>query len=364
MARRALVSGGAGFIGSNLVKFLLAHGVSVCNVDALTYAANLDSLADLGAGDYTFVLADIRDRDAMRELLEQFDPDLVFHLAAESHVDRSIEGPAVFVTTNVLGTFTLLDVARELWTANGRAVDSRRFVHVSTDEVYGSLGDDGLFTETTRYDPSSPYAASKAGADHLAHAYFRTYGLPVIVTNCSNNYGPRQFPEKLIPLMITRALSGEPMPVYGAGNNVRDWLYVDDHCEALWAAAERGTPGRDYNIGGNQERRNIDVVRAICAEVERARPARTNEALAGKQYEELITFVDDRPGHDFRYAIDASRIARELSWEPSETFESGLEKTVRWYLENARWVERATSGEYRDWIDKNYAERLEARDAR
>ncbi|MCA9670841.1 MAG: dTDP-glucose 4,6-dehydratase [Myxococcales bacterium] len=356
LAQRALVTGGAGFIGSNLVRFLLGRGLDVLNVDALTYAGNLDSLADVAADTrYRFARADVRDRAALERLFAEFDPQLVFHLAAESHVDRSIVAPEDFVTTNVVGTFTLLEVARRAWGDDG----ARRFVHVSTDEVYGSLGETGRFSETTRYDPSSPYSASKAGADHLAHAYHRTYGLPVIVTNCSNNYGPRQFPEKLIPLMITRAMAGEPLPVYGAGDNVRDWLYVDDHCEALWAVAQRGKPGRDYNIGGDEERRNLEIVQLVCAELERVRPASDNAALGGRAYRELITFVEDRPGHDYRYAIDAARLRDELGFSPRESFESGLRKTIGWYLDNARWVERATSGAYRDWIEDNYGARLD-----
>ena len=326
-----LVTGGAGFIGSNFVLSTIAEeGEPVVNVDKLTYAgslANLDALR--GDARHVFVQGDICDRTLVRELLERHRPRGVVHLAAESHVDRSIEGPAPFVQTNVVGTFALLEEARAYW--SGLAEPQRgafRFLHVSTDEVYGSLGpDDPAFSETTPYAPNSPYSASKAGSDHLARAYHHTYGLPVLITNCSNNYGPRQFPEKLIPLMIQHALAGKPLPVYGDGQNVRDWLFVLDHCAALRTVLAKGRPGEVYNIGGSAEMKNIDLVRMLCALLDDARPR------TGGSYASQISFVTDRPGHDRRYAIDARKIQRELGWRPAESFESGLRKTVRWYLE-------------------------------
>ncbi len=359
---KILVTGGAGFIGSNLVR-LLVHdkGAEVVNVDALTYAANLDSLADLKHdARHRFVRADIRDGEALGALLAEHRPDAVLHLAAESHVDRSIEGPAPFVETNVVGSFNVLEQARRYWSKLApEAAAAFRLLAVSTDEVYGSLGpDDPPFTELTRYDPSSPYAATKAGADHLARAYHRTYGLPVILTNCSNNYGPYQFPEKLLPLMITRAVAGESLPIYGRGENVREWIYVDDHCEALWRVLEAGEPGRTYNIGGGEERRNIDLVETVCDLLEALRPAADNPQVSVSSYRELVTFVADRPGHDLRYAIDGRRISDELGWRPAETLTSGLQKTIRWYLDHPGWIERVTSGAYRDWIDTNYGHRV------
>jgi len=326
-----LVTGGAGFIGSNFVLSTIAEeGEPVVNVDKLTYAgslANLDALR--GDARHVFVQGDICDRTLVRELLERHRPRGVVHLAAESHVDRSIEGPAPFVQTNVVGTFALLEEARAYW--SGLAEPQRgafRFLHVSTDEVYGSLGpDDPAFSETTPYAPNSPYSASKAGSDHLARAYHHTYGLPVLITNCSNNYGPRQFPEKLIPLMIQHALAGKPLPVYGDGQNVRDWLFVLDHCAALRTVLAKGRPGEVYNIGGSAEMKNIDLVRMLCALLDDARPR------TGGSYASQISFVTDRPGHDRRYAIDARKIQRELGWRPAESFESGLRKTVRWYLD-------------------------------
>jgi len=350
-----LVTGGAGFIGANFVHSTLAATAEpIVNLDKLTYAGNSANLAPL-AGDarHAFVRGDICDANLVRELLKRYQPRAIVHFAAESHVDRSIHGPAEFVQTNVVGTFCLLEEARLHWQSlkepERRAF---RFLHVSTDEVYGSLEEDApAFTEATAYAPNSPYAASKAGSDHLARAYQRTYGLPVIITNCSNNYGPYQFPEKLIPLMIHHALAGQPLPVYGDGGNVRDWLYVLDHCEALRLALERGAPGETYNIGGDCEVRNLDLVRKLCALLDAARPRR------GGRYDELIAFVTDRPGHDRRYAMDCGKIRAALGWAPRETFDSGLAKTLRWYLENERWVAEVTSGAYRNWVEANYARR-------
>jgi len=342
--RTLLVTGGAGFIGSALVRQLMAETAEVVvNVDKLTYAGNLESLGDACHHPrHRFVQADVCDGPALRAVFDAHEPDAVLHLAAESHVDRSIDGPGDFVRTNVLGTYVLLQEALRYWRGlpPGRAA-AFRLVHVSTDEVFGSLGAEGLFREDTPYDPSSPYSASKAGSDHLARAWQRTYGLPVVVTNCSNNYGPYQFPEKLIPLTIQKGLAGEPMPVYGRGENVRDWLYVDDHVRALRLALACGVPGETYNIGGANERRNIDVVRRICALLDELRPSHAGP------HERLIRFVADRPGHDLRYAIDAAKARRELGWLPQEDFESGLRKTVSWYLDNAHWVARVASGAYR-----------------
>jgi dTDP-glucose 4,6-dehydratase len=330
---RIIVTGGAGFIGSALCRRLVAaERASVLNIDKLTYAGNLASLREIeGAPDYRFLQADIADAEAMRAAFAAFEPDAVMHLAAESHVDRSITGARAFIETNVVGAFTLLEEARRYWTAlPGERRDAFRFLQVSTDEVYGSLGAEGLFAETTAYEPNSPYSASKAAGDHLARAWRGTYGLPVIVTNCSNNYGPFHFPEKLIPLVILNALEGKALPVYGQGLNIRDWLYVEDHVEALILALTRGAPGRTYNIGGRNERRNIDVVRTICALMDLHRPA-------SAPHERLIAFVDDRPGHDARYAIDATRIETELGWKAKENFESGIARTLLWYLENEWW---------------------------
>ena len=330
---RVIVTGGAGFIGSALVRHLvLDKGYDVLNIDALTYAGNLASLRDVeGRSKYSFRKVDICDANQMRRALAEFQPDRLMHLAAESHVDRSITGAADFIQTNVIGTFTLLEAARGYWSElDADAKVAFRFLHVSTDEVYGSLGDKGLFTEQTPYDPSSPYSASKASSDHLAHAWHRTYGLPVVVSNCSNNYGPYHFPEKLVPLTILNALAGEPLPVYGAGDNVRDWLYVDDHARALDTIAERGRVGETYNVGGRNERRNIEVVRRICNVLDELRPADQPRA-------DLIHFVTDRPGHDARYAIDATKLEDELGWRAQETFDTGIEKTVSWYLENEWW---------------------------
>ena len=341
--KKLLVTGGAGFIGSALVRMLVRDTeYSVVNVDKLTYAGNLESLTEIDASPrYAFEHADICDAAAMRDIVERHRPDAVMHLAAESHVDRSIDGPGDFIQTNLVGTFTLLQESLRYW----RTLPNReafRFLHVSTDEVFGSLGDTGAFSETTAYDPSSPYSASKAGSDHLVRAWQRTFGLPALITNCSNNYGPYQFPEKLIPLMIQKGLTGGRLPVYGTGENIRDWLYVDDHARALLRVLERGTPGETYCIGGRSERRNIDVVRTLCALLDELAP----NATIGR-HESLIEFVKDRPGHDMRYAIDTSKIERELAWRPAETFESGLRKTVQWYLAHQRWAERVQSGAYR-----------------
>ena len=356
-----LVTGGAGFIGSNFVlSWMKAASTGVVNLDLLTYAGNAANLAALEADlRYTFVRGDISDAELVASLLGKYRPRAVVHFAAESHVDRSIVTPEAFIRTNVQGTFVLLEQARAYW--RGLTGDERaafRFVHVSTDEVYGTLGpNDAAFSETTAYAPNSPYAASKASSDHLARAYFHTFGLPVVTTNCSNNYGPYQFPEKLIPLMILNALEGKPLPVYGDGKNVRDWLFVEDHCTAIRVVLENGRPGETYNIGGNSERANIDVVTAICEIVDELRPREDAAPRSG-----LITYVQDRPGHDRRYAIDARKIARELGWKPAEGFESGLRKTVRWYLEHSEWVNSVRTGAYREWIAKNYEGRGKQRD--
>lgn len=351
---RILVTGGAGFIGSAVIRLLMAEtSCQVINLDKLTYAGNLASLRSVAENPrYAFEQADVADAGAVRRIVDRFRPTAVLHLAAESHVDRSIDGPAAFIQTNVLGTYTLLEAVREYWA--GLPSDQRavfRFLHVSTDEVFGSLGPRGFFTEQSRYDPRSPYAASKAAADHLVRAWHHTYGLPVLVTNCSNNYGPYQFPEKLIPLMILQALEGQPLPVYGRGDNVRDWLYVDDHARALLRILEAGRVGETYLIGGRSERTNLEVVRALCALLDEMRPIGRNPDFRGpphaRRYEELITFVPDRPGHDRRYAMDPTRLEQELGWRPRESFESGLRKTVAWYLENRWWWEPIRSGRYR-----------------
>jgi dTDP-glucose 4,6-dehydratase len=341
---RILVTGGAGFIGSALVRHLIAESdYEVLTVDALTYAGNESSLGPVAADPrHRFVRADICDAPAMAALFADFRPHIVTHLAAESHVDRSIDGPAAFIQTNIVGTFTLLAAALEHWRTLGEADKAAfRFHHISTDEVFGALGDEGYFTEDTAYDPRSPYSASKAGSDHLVSAWHHTYGLPVVITNCSNNYGPYHFPEKLIPLMIIKCLSGEPLPVYGKGANVRDWLYVDDHVRALRAVFERGRLGESYMVGGNSERTNLAVVTTICETLDRIRPR-----ADGASYLDQISYVADRPGHDFRYAIDATKLKTELGWAPRETFETGIEKTIRWYLDNEGWWRDILSGAY------------------
>ena len=340
-----LVTGGAGFIGGCLARQLIGRqDTRVVNLDKLTYAGNLDSLEPID-GDplHVFVQGDIGDSGTVSGLLEEYRPAAVINLAAESHVDRSIDGPADFVQTNVVGTFRLLDAVRHYWgTLHASEREAFRFLHASTDEVYGSLGPTGTFSESTPYRPNSPYSASKAASDHFVRAYHHTYGLPGLITNCSNNYGPYQFPEKLIPLMILNAQDGKPLPVYGDGQNIRDWVFVEDHCRAVQTVLESGVPGEVYNIGGNCERANLEVVQAICATVDRFCPDLPHAPCSS-----LITFVEDRPGHDRRYAVDASKICRELGWRPQQDFESGLALTVKWYLENSRWVQRANSGAYR-----------------
>lgn len=340
---KLLITGGAGFIGSNLVRMALEEGHTVLNLDKLTYAGNPSSLSDIREGAaYRFVQGDICDQALMGRLLPEFAPDCILHLAAESHVDRSIDGPEVFIQTNVMGTFRLLEAARQYWRGLPEEKRERfRFLHVSTDEVFGSLGPEGHFSENTPYDPRSPYSASKASSDHLVRAYFHTYGLPAVVTNCSNNYGPFQFPEKLIPLMINNAIRGKKLPVYGDGGNIRDWLYVGDHCSALLAVLGKGKTGETYTIGGSSERTNLQIVTLLCGILDEIQPGEN-----GKSFSELITFVPDRPGHDRRYAIDAAKIRRELGWKPSRTFEEGMRATVQWYLDHQEWVENVLSGKY------------------
>ncbi|MEV5033396.1 dTDP-glucose 4,6-dehydratase [Sphingobium sp. LMC3-1-1.1] len=341
---RILVTGGAGFIGSALVRHLVGESdYEVLNLDKLTYAGVLSSLDPVASNlRYHFVQGDIADAALVAKLLAEFRPQVIAHLAAESHVDRSIDGPGEFIQTNIVGTYTMLQQALGYWQGLEQTEkDAFRFHHISTDEVFGSLGDTGYFTEKTAYDPRSPYSSSKAASDHLVRAWGHTYGIPVLVTNCSNNYGPYHFPEKLIPLIIIRALAGAPLPVYGDGSNVRDWLFVEDHARALQVVFERGTPGETYNVGGNAERRNIDVVQAICAVLDGQRPR-----ADGRGYAEQITFVTDRPGHDQRYAIDASKIRRELGWEPSTGFEQGIARTVQWYLDNESWWRDILNGRY------------------
>jgi dTDP-glucose 4,6-dehydratase len=354
-----LITGGAGFIGGNFVHHWLArHGAQAEKVvvfDKLTYAGNPHTIAaPLASGQATLVQADIADRDAVRAALAQYQPRAILHFAAESHVDRSIHGPGEFIHTNMVGTFSLLEEVRAYWGTMPEADKaSFRFLHVSTDEVYGSLSDtDPAFSETTPYAPNSPYSASKAGSDHLVRAYHHTYGLPTLTTNCSNNYGPYHFPEKLIPLMILNALDGKPLPVYGDGLNIRDWLYVRDHCEAICQVLEKGTPGETYNVGGINEIRNIDVVNTVCGILDELRPR-----ADGRPYASLITYVKDRPGHDRRYAIDPTKIQREIGWAPAETFATGIRKTVQWFLDNGEWIDTVRSGAYRDWISTNYAGR-------
>lgn len=353
-----LVTGGAGFIGSAVVRHIIANTTdSVINVDKLTYAGNLESLQSVEHSDrYVFEHVDICDREAIERVFRDHQPDAVMHLAAESHVDRSISGPSEFIQTNIIGTYVLLEAARGYWNTldEGRKA-AFRFHHISTDEVYGDLeGPEDLFTETTPYQPSSPYSASKASSDHLVRAWSRTYGLPTLVTNCSNNYGPFHFPEKLIPLVILNALEGKPLPIYGKGDQIRDWLFVEDHARALYKVVTEGEVGETYNIGGHNEKQNIEVVRTVCALLDELRPDSPY-----RPHIDLLTYVQDRPGHDLRYAIDASKIQRELGWVPEETFESGIRKTVQWYLDNAQWVAHVKSGSYQQWIDKNYAARVD-----
>ncbi len=349
-----LVTGGAGFIGSNLIRYLFEKGGfegRIVNLDGLTYAGNPESIDDIyklhGGKRYFFEKADICDRPAVEAIFRKYEPDAIVHLAAESHVDRSILGPEAFIRTNVLGTYTLLDVATKAW--KGR--EDVLFHHVSTDEVYGSLGDSGYFTETTAYDPRSPYSASKAGSDHLVMAYHHTYGLPITLSNCSNNYGPYQFPEKLIPLMILNMLEGKALPVYGDGKNIRDWLYVEDHNSAVWTIMRKGEAGRSYNIGGENEWENIRLLSRLIEIVAE------EKGVAPETYKALITYVKDRPGHDRRYAIDCSRLKAELGWKQAHDFDEGLRATVRWYLDNPSWCDRVRSGEYRNWLDRNYSAR-------
>lgn len=349
---KIIVTGGAGFIGSAVIRqYMQDTEHEVVNLDALTYAGNLESLEQVsGNPRYHFEHVDIRNIDEIKRVFEQHQPDAIMHLAAESHVDRSIDGPADFIQTNIVGTYNLLDVAKKYWdNLTGQKKDNFRFHHVSTDEVYGDLEETGFFTEETAYEPSSPYSASKASSDHLVRAWCRTYGLPVVITNCSNNYGPFQFPEKLIPLVVLNAQEGKSLPIYGEGNQIRDWLYVDDHARALRLVLDVGKIGETYNIGGHNEKTNLDVVKTICALLD--------ELVPNSNYiphESLITFVADRPGHDVRYAIDASKIEKELGWVPEETFESGLRKTIDWYLANTAWLKNVSSGAYRDWIKQQY----------
>lgn len=343
MSKTVVVTGGAGFIGSALTRYLINEtDVSVVNVDKLTYAGSLHSLGGADANErHAFHQQDIVDAEEMRSVVERTQPDYIMHLAAESHVDRSIDGPGEFIQTNIVGTYNLLEVAREYYESlDGNKKAAFKFHHISTDEVYGSLGDTGLFTETTRYKPNSPYSASKASSDHLVRAWNKTYKLPIVISNCSNNYGPFQFPEKLIPLVINKAVSGEPLPIYGKGDNVRDWLFVDDHVKALWKIVTEGEDGEVYNVGGHNEKTNIEVVETICGILDEVKPRGD-----GKAYAEQITFVADRPGHDRRYAIDADKIAKTLGWTPQETFETGIRKTVEWYLANTEWIAKV-SGEY------------------
>ena len=356
MQKPLLVTGGAGFIGANFVlDWLAGCNTPIINLDCLTYAGNMENLARVKNDNrHLFVKGSITDSDLLAELFAQHQPSAVVNFAAESHVDRSIHAPEDFIQTNIVGTFRLLEAARGYW--NGLSSDGQnnfRFLHVSTDEVYGSLKkDDPAFREDNRYEPNSPYSASKAASDHLVRAYHHTYGLPVLTTNCSNNYGPYQFPEKLIPLLIANALADKPLPVYGDGQQIRDWLYVGDHCAGIRRVLEAGNIGETYNIGGWNEMANLDIVHTVCALLDDARPR-----ADGKLYREQITFVTDRPGHDRRYAIDASKIERELGWKPAETFATGIHKTIQWYLDNADWIAHVQSGAYRDWLDKNYAER-------
>ncbi|HEY8094533.1 MAG TPA: dTDP-glucose 4,6-dehydratase [Methylobacter sp.] len=353
-----LVTGGAGFIGANFVLDWLAQsGEQVVNLDALTYAGNRENLASLSGDErHIFIQGDIADSTLVDSLLARHQPRAIINFAAESHVDRSIHGPEDFIQTNIVGSFRLLEAVRAYWNnLQGEAKQNFRFLHVSTDEVYGSLSkDESAFTETHRYEPNSPYSASKAASDHLVRAYHHTYGLPMLTTNCSNNYGPFHFPEKLIPLMIVNALAGKALPIYGDGQQIRDWLYVKDHCSAIRRVLEAGKVGEVYNIGGWNEKPNIDIVYTVCDILDELRPP---SAAHGSSYRSLITYVTDRPGHDRRYAIDASKIERELGWRPAETFDTGIRKTIQWYLENQDWVANVQSGSYREWVEKNYSGR-------
>ena len=345
--KKVIITGGAGFIGSALIRHLIKEtDWQVLNLDKLTHAGCLESLNEVsGSQRYRFVQADICDRSAVERIFAEFKPDAIMHLAAESHVDRSIDGPMEFIQTNIVGTATLLQAAREYWsTLEKTERENFRFQHISTDEVYGSLGPEGYFTETTPYDPRSPYSASKASSDHLVMAWFHTYGLPVLITNCSNNYGPYHFPEKLIPLMILNALHGLPLPVYGRGDNIRDWLYVEDHAKALRLVQEKGVPGETYNVGGNNERTNLEVTYSICDTLDELAPERRASGLSS--YRNLIKFVQDRPGHDKRYAIDASKLKKQLGWQPAENFDTGIRKTIEWYLNNAWWWQPIREGKY------------------
>ena len=359
--KTVIVTGGSGFIGTNMVRLLMSSGeYRVVNLDALTYAANAASLADLEENqDYVFVNGNITDSELVASLFEKYQPVGVFHLAAESHVDRSIISPEDFIQTNVVGTYRLLEAARAYYaTLSDERKSEFRFLHVSTDEVFGSLGADGYFTEETPYSPNSPYAASKASSDHFVRAYHHTYGLPTIITNCSNNYGPYQFPEKMIPLMIMNALSGKPLPVYGDGSNVRDWIYVEDHCKAVKLAFEKGRLGEEYAIGANNEQKNIDLVNQICSILDDVAPPVEIPQLRDRglqSYAELIQFVTDRPGHDRRYAIDSAKITRQLGWQAEVGFEAGLRRTIDWYLSNPKWVDQASGGSFGEWMRKNYA---------
>lgn len=350
---KILVTGGAGFIGSAVIRHIIQNTSNqVLNIDKLTYAGNLESLREIDQHpNYEFKKIDICDTEQITAAIEAFQPHAIMHLAAESHVDRSIDGPAAFIQTNIVGTYTLLEAARKYWMSlDVEAQQNFRFHHISTDEVYGDLeGTTDLFTETTSYAPSSPYSASKASSDHLVRAWHRTYGLPVIVTNCSNNYGPYHFPEKLIPLVILNALDAKPLPVYGNGQQIRDWLFVEDHARALYKVVTEGVVGETYNVGGHNEKQNIEVVKTICKILDELKPQANGQA-----YESLITFVKDRPGHDLRYAIDATKIQNELGWTPAETFETGIRKTVEWYLNNQEWVAHIQSGEYQSWLEKQY----------
>jgi len=348
---KIIVTGGAGFIGSALVRRLVKDGHSVLNLDNLTYAGNLKSVASVCSEEnYRYVRADICSGRAISTVIKEFQPDAIMHLAAESHVDRSITGPAEFIQTNIFGTFTLLETARAYWLTDGADADSCRFLHVSTDEVFGSLGTTGFFTEHTCYDPRSPYSASKASSDHLVRAYFHTYGLPILITNCSNNYGPYQFPEKLIPLVLNNALQGKDLPVYGDGGNIRDWLYVRDHCEAIARVVEKGTIGESYNIGGHNEKKNLQVVELLCDMLDK----KVGKLDSGKPRRSLITFVKDRLGHDRRYAIDAGKIDEKLGWTPKFTFEQGIDTTVDWYLQNRAWMDSVMDGSYQKYYEKMY----------